>query len=103
MTRWRSLKSLLPSTLHKYKIASSIEATLICKKAKELIQDIIGAEPSKNIEVAYVKDGIITIKTPSSAIISEIKLYETALIEMLRDRFPKSDLNGLRFMVGPSP
>lgn len=96
---FHDLKTLLPQTLAKYKIASGTEATLICEQTNQLITDIIGQAAGANTKAVYFKDGTITIATDSSPVISELKLYTSAILETIADKFPGVAANGLRFII----
>ena len=96
---FHSLKTLIPQTLSKHKIASSAGATLICQETDKIIADIIGADVSALAKAIYVKDNTIAIEADSSAVISELKLYTEAIIETVNEKFPKADIKGLRFLM----
>ena len=93
------LKSILPKILCKHKIASALEATLICQQTDKIIKDIINEKALHNTKAVYVKDNVATIQATSSQIISELKLYESAIVESLNDRFPKAKIKALRFLM----
>lgn len=95
---FHSLKSLIPGTLTKYKIAPAIEATRICTAAQECIRDILG-QSATSPRALYVKDDVLAIGVVSAADMAELKLYESAILETLHDQFPQVTMKGVRFLV----
>jgi nitrate reductase NapAB chaperone NapD len=93
------LKILLPKSLGKHKLASNIKASLICQETNKIIKDIIGETALLNTQAIYVKDNVVVIQAASSQIISELKLYEQAIIETINNRILKAKIKGLRFLV----
>ncbi|MEK9165330.1 MAG: DciA family protein [Patescibacteria group bacterium] len=93
------LKTLIPQFMAKYKIASQIEAVLICQETDKIIKEIVDESALQNTKAAYLKDNILTLKTDSASIASELKLYESAILESLAAKFPKVKIGGLRFLV----
>ncbi|MFH1713550.1 MAG: DciA family protein [Candidatus Jacksonbacteria bacterium] len=96
---FHTLKTLIPGFTAKYKIASLIEAVLICEETDKIIKDIVDESALQNTKTVYLKDNVLTVKTDSATIISELKLYESAILESLQAKFPKVKINGLRFLV----
>lgn len=96
---FHKISAILPKILAKNKIAPHIGATLLLLEVESYIKDIFGKKLSTNAKPLYVKDGIITIATSSSHLMSELKLYESAILERLREKFPRTAIQGLRFMV----
>jgi len=94
---FHSLKTLLPKSLQKHKLAPAIGASLICQKTDKIIIDIIGQSAALKTKTKFVKDGVITIGTNSSIIVAELKMHEKIILEKIRKLFPKNNIKSLRF------
>lgn len=96
---FHKLSSILSISLSRNKIAPNIGATLLLQELESYIKDIFGEELATEAKPLYFKDGVITIKTASSHIMSELKLYESAILERLREKFPNVAIKGLRCQI----
>mgnify|MGYP001599377204 CR=1 FL=1 len=93
------LKSLLPFSLAKHKLASSLEASLICEEIDKVIAGILEDAPTASSHAAYVKDHWVTIEAQDPHTISEIWLYEKLIQEKLQEKFPTAKIKGLRYLL----
>lgn len=96
---FHKISSILPKSLVKNKIAPQVGATLLLLEAQSYIKEILGEKLETQAHPLYLKDAVITIKTNSPSIMSELKLYESAMLERLREKFPQNPIKGMRFLV----
>ena len=96
---FHKISSILPKSLLKNKIAPQVGATLLLLEVQFYIKEILGEKLETEAHPLYLKDSVITIKTSSPSIMSELKLYESGMIERLREKFPQSPIKGVRFLV----
>ena len=96
---FHKISSILPKSLLKNKIAPQVGATLLLLEVQSYIKEILGENLETEAHPLYLKDSVITIKTSSPSIMSELKLYESAMLERLREKFPHTSIKGVRFLV----
>ena len=87
-----SLKELIPKT----KIAPHMGAILLCAEADKIIIDILGENPGARAR-SY-KDTVIIVEAEGTPIISELRLYEHALLETLRKKLPATTISRIHFV-----
>jgi len=95
---WQPLGDLIPKSLKKAGIEKSVSDAMVCDEFDKLAKHILGEAASK-CRAVYVKDRVLWIAVLSSSVSNELKLYEQDVLRALSDKFGKTRVVGLRFMV----
>ena len=96
---FHSLKSLLSNTLSKHKLASSVEASLICEEVNKTIPTILQKDENQSTYATVFKDGVIMIESQNLYALSALKLYEEAILQRIQEKFPHVRVKKLRFAL----
>jgi len=95
---WQPLGDLIPKSLKKAGIEKSVSDAMVCEEFDKLAKHILG-EQAKKCRAVYVKDRVLWIAVLSSSVSNELKMYEQDILRALSDKFGKTRVLGLRFMV----
>lgn len=93
------LKNLLISALNRAGIKQQITATQIIKECRKIIRNIWGEQSLERISPKYIKRGLITIQIKDAIYLTELKLKEKEIIKELNNKFKKTTIEGLRFLI----
>lgn len=94
------IKNVFNRVLADKKMKSKFDAAEICSVAEKLFAAEL-PKLAEKFRVKFIKDKVLHIAVTSSAIASEMRLAETAVLDKLGERYVK--IKQVRYSVGPLP
>ncbi len=95
---FKNFGSLLHQRVNRSPVLKGAAAALTVEAGNAQLQEIFGKDIAEYAQVAYLKDGTLTIGCLSSTIAQEIKLQESSLITAINKRLGASLVKKLRYL-----
>lgn len=89
------LKNLLGDALQRKPVQDGVRAAVVLDAAREALEILPEAARTRVTLVSF-RDGILTLATGHTALIQEIRMYETELITLLSERLGAGIVKSLR-------
>lgn len=94
---FQSIKDFLPSALRRTGAERSVNASIIVETAEPIILQIIPELRPADLEVVSYRNGALHIAVQSPTVKQEISFRAEAILETLREIFPNTPIERLKF------
>jgi predicted nucleic acid-binding Zn ribbon protein len=94
-----SLSGLLNKKKSSSPVMRGAVAALTVEEADRILAGLFGAEVAHFAKCAYVRNGVLAIRTTGSASATEIKMNETAIISKITQKFGPDSVKIIRYIA----
>lgn len=98
MSRFSSLKDLLPKSIHRAGISRQFIATRICQIFRESLKKI-NKKALPNCEPLYYRNRVLHVKCKNAVWAQELQMQNHLLIEEINRRLKKNILERIQFKI----
>lgn len=93
------IKGLLKRSLKKLGIEKQVEAARVLEIFNQLAEEEFGSQIRNQVKPLYLKNKVLTVSVKNSVLASEFQLRQKQIIEKINQRFQKTVVSKLRFLL----
>jgi hypothetical protein len=91
MSDFLSFTELLPRAIARYHLQRETRAALVCKKFRDLLPSIVGADAAEVVHPKYLKNGVLVVGVPTSVWAQRVYVHRHELLTKLRIQMNDAD------------
>lgn len=94
--------SSISDTLHEHSTASvgkQVDAAMVIEHTNAVLAEMFGGELAQEAKPLFLKNRTLTITCTSSAMASELRLNQAAIVEKINEKLGKNEVDRIRYLA----